>query len=130
MLRNTCKSVFFIITHYKQILNKIVLKTNNLISATCKNLYMKPPKMTPNSLKSKLNQKPQFPPTLLANFWYFDIRTYVSNGKWQKFGQSPLWKTFLLLDHCVLFKQAVFEGLVINQKLESKSVLKSSADGG
>ena len=41
-------------------------------------------------LKSKLIQKPQFPSTLLANFWYFDIRTYVSDGKWPKFGWSPL----------------------------------------
>ena len=48
-----------------------------------------------------INSKPQFLSTLFSNFWYFSISTYVSNGKWPKFGLSPLWKTFCILDHCV-----------------------------
>ena len=58
------------------------------------------PKMPPNFFKSKLIQNSSFPPTLLANFRYFDISTYVSNRNLWKFGHSPLWKTFWFLDHC------------------------------
>ena len=54
----------------------------------------------PTSSKSKIIQKPQFLSTLFSNFWYFRLSTYVSNGKWPNFGWSPLWKTFLILDHC------------------------------
>ena len=63
----------------------------------------------PTSSKPKIIQKPQFLSTLFSNFWYFSIGTYVSNGKWPKFGPSPLWKTFLILDHCVseLFLQTL-----------------------
>ena len=54
----------------------------------------------PTSSKPKIIQKPQFLSTLFSNFGYFSISTYVSNGKWLNFGLSPLWKTFLILDHC------------------------------
>ena len=57
-------------------------------------------KSVPKFLKSKLNQKPQFPPTLLPNFWYFTISRHGFNGNWLNFGQSPPQKTFRLLDHC------------------------------
>ena len=57
-------------------------------------------KNVPKFLKSKLNQKPQFLPTLLANFWYFTISRHVSNGNLLNFGPSPPQKTFQVLDHC------------------------------
>ena len=56
----------------------------------------------PTSSKPKKIQKPQFLSTLFSNFWYFRLSTYVSNGKWPNFGWSPLWKTFLILDHCAI----------------------------
>ena len=68
---------------------------------------MKPPKMTPNSLKSKLNQKPQFPSTLLANFWYLTITKLVSNGKWPYLGLAPLWKTFWFLERSELLSEFI-----------------------
>ena len=52
-------------------------------------------------LKSKIIQKPQFLSTLLANFCYLSITKLVSDGKWPNFGHSPLWKTFLILEHSV-----------------------------
>ena len=51
-------------------------------------------------LKSKLNQKPQFLSTLLANFWYFTISRHVPNGNLLNFGPSPPQKTFQVLDLC------------------------------
>ena len=50
---------------------------------------LKPLKSSLDFLKSKIIQKPQFPPTLLANFWYLTITKLVSDGKWQYLGQSP-----------------------------------------
>ena len=53
-----------------------------------------------NSTKSKINQKPSsFPPTPLANFWKFNISTFVSNGKWRNLGPSPPCENFLILEH-------------------------------
>ena len=51
-------------------------------------------------LKSKLNQKPQFLSTLLANFWYFTISRHVPNGNLLNFGPSPPQKTLAFLDLC------------------------------
>ena len=56
---------------------------------------------TPESYKSKINQKPQFLSTHLANFWYFTISRHVSIGNLLNFGPSPPQKTFQVLDHCV-----------------------------
>ena len=64
-------------------------------------------KSDPTSSKLELIQKPQFLSTLFSNFWYFSISTYVSNGKWPNFGWSPLWKTFLILDHCVMERSSL-----------------------
>ena len=52
-------------------------------------------------MKPKLIQKTPFLPTLLANFRYFTISTYVSNGNLPKFGLSPPQKIIGFLDHCV-----------------------------
>ena len=41
----------------------------------------KPQKRSLDFLKSKIIQKPQFPPTLLANFWHLTITKLVSDGK-------------------------------------------------
>ena len=71
-----------------------------LENAICIKIDFKPPKMTPIFPKSKIIQKPQFPPTLLANFWYLTITKVVSDGKWQYLGLSPLWKIFFILAHC------------------------------
>ena len=71
-------------------------------------------KSDPTSSKLELIQKPQFLSTLFSNFWYFSISTYVSNGKWPNFGLSPLWKTFLILDHCDL------TGLFVQSSLQYK----------
>ena len=57
--------------------------------------------MMPKFSKSEIIQKAQFLPTLLANFWYFNISTLISNGNWGNFGPAPPWKTFWLLAHCV-----------------------------
>ena len=76
----------------------------------------------PTSSKPKKIQKPQFLSTLFSNFWYFSISTYVSNGKWLNFGLSPLWKTFLILDHCDEFcnKFLLLERLGLFQALDLK----------
>ena len=70
-----------------------------LESATCMKIDFKPPKMTPIFPKSKIIQKPQFPPTLLANFWYLTITKLVSDGKWQYLGLAPPLKTFHISEH-------------------------------
>ena len=60
---------------------------------------LKPLKSSLDFLKSKIIQKPQFPPTLLANFWNLTITKLVSDGKWQYLGLAPLWKTFWFSEH-------------------------------
>ena len=70
-------------------------------NAICMQLDIKPSKGTQVFLKSKLNQKPQFLSTLLANFWYFAISGHSFYGNLSNFGPSPPQKTFRVLDHCV-----------------------------
>ena len=57
--------------------------------------------MTPIFPKSKIIQKPQFPSTLLANFWYLIIVKLVSDGKWQYLGLAPLLQTFRISEQSV-----------------------------
>ena len=59
-------------------------------NAICINSNLCPSKASLTFLKSKIIQKPQFPPTLLANFWYLTITKLVSDGKWQYLGLAPL----------------------------------------
>ena len=82
----------------------------SLENATCIRIDFKPPKMTPIFPKSKIIQKPQFPSTLLANFWYLIIVKLVSDGKWQYLGLAPLLQTFRISEQSEYLHPLFFMG--------------------
>ena len=101
--QNLHENYHSVCTYWLHAIKWRVTKMSKILSKNSKRHLYKSWFKTLKRRESEIIQKPQFLPTLLANFCHLTITKLVSDGKWANFGLSPLWKIFFILDHCETF---------------------------